>query len=506
MIAGNPPWIAYRYLQDESYRNDVKTLTREYGLLGEGEMKLHTQIELSTLFYEHCARVYLKSGGTLAFVMPRSVLTGAKQHRAFQQKGFARILDLEGVAPLFNVPTCVLIREAGKPALTTAIPTAVYDGRVPTQECSWGDARQALTRRDEERDFAADSEIASSYYYPRVINGATLYPRNLVFVTSAQPNLREGETANNKIMRTDPDVFAEAKEPWKSLPPLQGYVDDDFLYATLLSKNLVPFGVRRLHLVALPVRVGYPNQIKAAEQPEPERRFIPMSLEAMRESVEYGRSADWFAKAERVWAENKRDTTKESLAEWLNYQNKIVQQSAEPGYRVLYNASGSSLAAALVETGSLPVINGVRPANLVVDHTTYWYHCATPAEGHYLVALLNAPCVNFAIKSHQTRGMFGARHVHRRPFEVCAIQEFDTQNADHQRLTALSQAAHATVAALDLHAGGVVAARKQAREAARELLREIDAIAQRLLGLAAAPAQASVEDETEEDAEATLAE
>ncbi len=85
-------------------------------------------------------------------------------------------------------------------------------------------------------------------------------PRNLVFVTSAQPGIKPGELAHTTIMKTDPDVDAEAKVPWKGLA-LQGHIDDEFLYATLLSKNLVPFGIRRLHLVALPVRVGYPQQL-----------------------------------------------------------------------------------------------------------------------------------------------------------------------------------------------------------------------------------------------------
>lgn len=61
------------------------------------------------------------------------------------------------------------------------------------------------------------------------------------------------------------------------------------------------------------------------------------------------------------------------------------------------------------------------------------------------------------------------------------------------------------MAALDLSAGGVVAARKRAREAARGYLAEIDAIARRMLGLAAVQtgteASESETDEGEEEAE-----
>ncbi len=81
-------------------------------------------------------------------------------------------------------------------------------------------------------------------------------------------------------------------------------------------------------------------------------------------------------------------------------------------------------------------------------------------------AALNAPCVDNAIKAYQTRGIYvGPRHIHRRPFEVCQIPQYDPNNPKHQQLTVLSQAAQSVVAKLDLSEGGVVAVRKRAREA-----------------------------------------
>ena len=116
----------------------------------------------------------------------------------------------------------------------------------------------------------------------------------------------------------------------------------------------------------------------------------------------------------------------------------------------------------------------------------YWFKANGSEEAHYLAAVLNAPCVDAAIKPFQPRGVYvGPRHIQRRPFEVCPIPAFDANDEDHQRLAALSRAAHQVVAALDLREGGVVAARKKAREATRGYLNEIDAIARRMLGLTA---------------------
>jgi len=502
VVAGNPPWIAYRYLQDQSYQQDVKTLIREYGLLASSETKLNSVMELGTLFFEHCHAVYLKPGGTVAFVLPRSVLTGAKQHRAFQEKGFSRVLDLKGVAPLFGVECCVMIR-SGDVVYKAAIPTTRFVGALPAHECSWEQASARLARSEGGADFARQAQVASPYYHPRFKQGATLVPRNLVFVTSAQPDLAPGELARSSITRSDPDVDEEAKAPWKGLR-LQGHLDEEFLYATLLSKQMVPFGVRRLHLVALPVTIGIPKEktLIAGSQPE---RFILMSLKEMRDTIRLARSADdWFEPAEQLWAQYRKSVNM-SLWERYNYQQGITAQSAAPGYLMVYNKSGSNLASAVIDTSKLPIINGTKPRAFVAEANTYFYRGPNPAEAYFLSALLNAPCVDHAIKAHQPRGIYvGPRHITRLPFEVCPIPPFDPADPDHQRLAALSQQAHAAVAALDLTAGGVVAARKKAREAARAQIAEIDLIAQRLLSLAPAVGLApepAGEDEEEEEAE-----
>lgn len=486
VIAGNPPWISYRYLQDQTYQAEIKKLTREYILLAAGDMKLNTQMELATLFFEHCRRAYLKLEGTIAFVMPRSVITGAKQHRAFQQRGFSRILDLKDVEPLFNVETCVMIREDSD-VYTSAIPTTLFAGRLPAHECSLKVAEKLLAGTETTTSFAEQSEIASPYYFPKMINGANLYPRNLAFVASAQPDLAPGQVAYTTIMHTDPDVNAEAKVPWKGLK-LEGHIDDAFLYATLLSKHLVPFGISKLHLVALPVTVGKPRQAISLPGESEDERFIPMSLDEMRATITLARSADdWFDAAEKLWQKYKKATTRETLPQWFNYQNKLTAQSAFPGYLMLYGATGTNLAASVIDTHSLPVINGAQPKAFVVDHKTYWYRSTSKEEVHFLAALLNAPSVDAAIKTYQTRGLFGARDIHRRPFEVCAIPQFDEHNADHQQLAHLSMSAHEAVAQLDLSHCNVVAARKLARQAARADIERIDVIARQVLGVEAAP-------------------
>lgn len=481
VIAGNPPWISYRYIQDQVYQGEIKKLTREYELLAPHEMKLNTQMELATLFFEHCRHMYLKPNGTIAFVMPRSVITGAKQHHAFQQRGFSQVLDLKGVAPLFGVETCVMIRKHSD-VYTTDIPTIHFEGTLPAHECTWVEASPLLIRTQTTSNFVKQEEIASPYYYPLFKQGATLVPRNLAFVTSAQPNLAPGQLAYTPIMQTDPDVNKDAKVPWKGMNH-KGYIDEDFLYATLLSKQLLPFGIGKLHLVALPVRVGTPKQLTTLAGQVLQERFISMSLGEMRESNDYARSADeWFGDVERLWHLKKKESTKETLPQWFNYQNKLTSQIASPGYLVLYGATGSNLAAMVIDTHNLPVINGAQPKAFVVDHKTYFYRTTTKDEAYFLSAILNAPYIDEAIKGGQTRGLFGERDIHRRPFEKCAIPQFNPNDPLHKQLATLSQEAHAAIVTLKLTKEGVVAARKKARQAAHVYIEQIDEIARHMLG------------------------
>ncbi len=236
VVVGNPPWIAYRYIQDQTYQEEIKKLVLEHQLLNADQVELYTQMEVATLFFEHCRTQYLKPEGTIAFVMPRSVLTGAKQHEAFQRVGFSHILDFQDVAPLFNVEACVLIRES-QDVLTEDIPSTGFSGKLPAHDCSWAVATTALSEFSFTTDLPKQG-VAASPYYAKMINGATLYPRTLVFVASAEAGLTPGQLAHTKLRRTDPEVVGDAKQPWRDIS-LEGYIDDAFLYATVLSKHLV---------------------------------------------------------------------------------------------------------------------------------------------------------------------------------------------------------------------------------------------------------------------------
>ena len=102
----------------------------------------------------------------------------------------------------------------------------------------------------------------------------------------------------------------------------------------------------------------------------------------------------------------------------------------------------------------------------------YAIRVKTASEAHYLAAVLNTPFVDSSIKGAQTRGAWGARHIHRRPFEKVAIPESDDANSEHRRLAELSEQAHDRLAALPTSRTWA-----QQIEPVRDLVQDADALA-----------------------------
>ena len=64
----------------------------------------------------------------------------------------------------------------------------------------------------------------------------------------------------------------------------------------------------------------------------------------------------------------------------LDYQSKLSKQLSVVKHRVVYTASGNTLAAARL-----------TDPRVVIEHALYWLPTSGEAEAKYLTAVLNAP-------------------------------------------------------------------------------------------------------------------
>jgi len=475
IVVGNPPWNAMRYIENKSYQDFLKQHVFEYNLLDRAQVHLFTQMEIATLFYVRSCDLYLKDGGIIAFVMPRSVLTGAFHHANFKlfkkpKMRLAKIYDLEDVSPLFNVPSCVLIAvkggETNYPVLARK-----YSGRLPEKNLGLAEATKHLIASD--YAYEPPKALTKSYYYDHIRAGAAIYPRCFYFIEfDVHPSL--GIDATKPMVKTSEEVMSDAKEPWKNIR-LSGNVESDFIYATLLGRDLVPFGYVKLRPIVLPVEVtsgGY--------------RLLDVDDLMRRGYVHVG---NWFEKVQELWEKKrtkKAEKTFPRVIDGINYQGLLTIQNPHIRYVVIYNSSGTNLVACVIDKkklSSFPVGKmELSPKGFIAEKTTQFYETNDEQEAHFLCAVLNSKIVNEAIKPLQPRGLWGERHIMRRPF-LCPIPKFDKNDQLQLKLAELSKRCHTKIASLKFIKESTAGRRREARKAIKQEVAEIDKLVSQLLGV-----------------------
>ncbi|MGA9821520.1 MAG: N-6 DNA methylase [Desulfobaccales bacterium] len=318
-VMGNPPWIAFRHLEP-AYQDFVKRqVAREYRILS-GRGHLITHLEVATLFLVRAADLYLKAGGVMGFVMPRSVCTG-EQHDGLRRNEFrfpqdamnrlawTGLWDCDRVKPLFNVPTCVLWAKKTKSLdVIQSFPGEVLAGTLPRKNASLTEAEAnvtveaaqfSLSQRGRHSYWAtgeATKTQKTSSYKKKFFQGATMVPRSFWFVRVKPSPL--GFNPECPPLETDPRAIKQAKKPYQDVR-FEGQVEAPFLFATLLSTDLLPFGHLDYRLVVLPIL--------------PIDNYYNIITEEHAQKAGYSNLAKWLKNVEVAW-EKRRSSKSENIS------------------------------------------------------------------------------------------------------------------------------------------------------------------------------------------------
>jgi len=435
IIIGNPPWIVLRSLKEKKYQNFIKKEMFRYKLITNGNAHLHTQLDLATLFFRKCADNYLKNQGIIAFVMPRSVIGHTLQNQEFRKFEspdikLLKILDLERVGPLFNMPTCVLIGIKGD---KTIYPVSLerYAGNMPSRDLNYSQVRSILHWREAKYTPLAN-ESKQSYYYDKFKVGLSIFPRSLYFADLLSIN------SKSLKIKTCGEILRIVKEPWNQ--ELTGKIEKDFIFGTVLPWEMVPFGFLNMRPVILPLLIE-------------NNRFELLNINRF-DSLGYCDASNWFMKTQEVWDSNKTSKSKERfplLIDRLNYNNLLSFQHPGKRYVVLYNATGKNITSCVIDRFNLPSFRVAdylfSPKGFVADVKTWFFETNSEDEAYYLTTVLNSPVLNELIKPFQPRGLFGARAIHRRPLQF-PIPKFDSEIDSHNQLASAGKAINGRVKAL----------------------------------------------------------
>ncbi|NTW48410.1 MAG: N-6 DNA methylase [Chlorobiales bacterium] len=507
-VIGNPPWLTYSSVTNAEYQAELSALAGRYTLVPASRANM-PHLELAAIFLAHSASYFMKPGGTLAFVMPRSFLS-ADQHdntRSGKAKGFrlSEVWDLQSVAPLFNVPSAVLFAESlpesknaddktsERAIPESGIPGKQISGRFETANLRLEEARPALELSPTRWHYSQLSkskksssalteeklEISGekSFYAKHFKQGATIVPRSFYFVDVAQQI--DGALSGYDLLyvKTSEAILREAKAPWKSLT-LEGRVHTRFLYRTAISKNIVPFGLINPPLVLLPI------DVQRAGEGELEKRTIALKTE--KDILEEGflETSNWFKDAEDLWEKHKTEKAQESemsLYKRLNFQQGITDQNLNARYLVQFTRSSQDSCSVVVDRTKVGL-------SFIVDFAAYAFFTDNEDDANYLCCYLNSGYANEAIKGFQSRGLFGARDVTKKILEL-PFPQYNAGSEAHRRLAVLGEACAAEVQALierdyrgaDLAPNALGRVRRAIRQNLQGAFGEIDGLVEGIL-------------------------
>ena len=444
-IVGNPPWFTYSSVRNEEYQGILNALADKYDMKPE-KIANYPHLEIAAIFLAYCSNYFLRENGRLAFVLPRSFFS-ADHHdntRSGKAKGFKLndIWDLHDVSPLFRIPSCVLFAEKAK--LLKGLPKEgiegkTFAGRLPTHNCNWETANKKMTE-ETVTWFYAKQGRATAYsntktsgktkvnpYKKLFKQGATIVPRTFYFVelTQEKPDDFVDRIIN---IKTSDAVQPDAKAPWKGLD-FSGKIESQFLFRTALSKSILPFTLYKPDFVVLPITIEEKNGLK---------RINLHSAQDLRKEG-YLDAAKWFQNTERIWDLQKTEKSKSMSAnDRIDFQRGLNEQNLNAKYLVLYNSSAKDANSTVVDRSNLDL-------EFFVDHKAYVLYTDEESEAYYLSSILNSTAPNEMMKDFQSKGLFGARDVHKKILDVY-FPKYDAKSKTHQQLAALSKNCHTKAA------------------------------------------------------------
>ena len=440
-IIGNPPWFTFNSIKNEQYQNTLGTLADAYGIK-PARVALMPQLEIAAIFLAYCSAYFLKQNGRLAFVLPRSFFT-ADQHdnsRSGTAKGFrvTSLWDLSKVAPLFRIPSCVVFAE--KADERRALPAqglrgAVFSGRLRAHNCHWTEAAPRIGETPATWYYAKQGQSSAfslrpstgnqmeNPYKKHFKNGATIFPRCFYFVDvlGNPPDYRD----RILTVSTAKAIHTDAKAPWKGIAFHNKRVESRFLFRTALAKSILPFALFQPDLVFLPILVE--------TGPSGKKARLLNDTELLRNG--YFDTARWFSDVSRIWDQLKTEkSNKMTCYQRIDFQSGISSQNLNLPYLVLYNASAKDANAAVLRREDLDL-------EFFAENSSYWYATNSLEEAYYLSAILNSDTPNTLIKDFQTRGLFGARNVHKKILDLY-YPRYDAQDPTHRSLAELGHLCH----------------------------------------------------------------
>ena len=475
-IVANPPWVKMSAIQAKRRKADLEAFAArdDIDLWAGGKQAPH--LDIAQLFVKSCRQEYLQSpdADPAAWLVKKSALRGGNWQKFrnwhHEDEVLAQTLDLEKLQPFGGGDarrSCVLFERRPSmlgPADTTHL-VCDKQGRkrlAHTQRLSQVNDR--LVFRPAPVDVPqGSSEYVNARGEPLCRQGATITPKVL---TVFREYVLVHEVGDDKDAQIRITTEPSQKGAWADIDQQTGQIPYRWKRPLIPSQILLPF------------------QLNTASE---WFAIVPINSEDRLEA-EPGRESSFWRTLEDLYHDNKGEGGKaiETLIAQIDYGSKLQKQLHPPDNQkrmVIYPRSGDIMRAcrALARDGSA-----------ILDSTLYGLEVLSEEEAAYLVALLNAPCLNYAFLQSRTSG----RDFHKGPLRRVPIRRYDPGNPQHVALAELTAHAETLVeeylakpeAQADRRSQPYLSKRVRALLEREGVFTEIDCIARNLLPEQAATA------------------
>ena len=383
-IVANPPWVRLSNIQDRPRKDGVEWLARKLHLWVGG--KNATGFNIAALFVEQCTKIYGAGSLVSGWVLPDAAMRGGNWTGYVKVARPDVVWDLGGLPFPKHANCCVNILGVHK---QSPVRLALKRGeRPPVQHDGWNDVESKTTFVK----VARYEQMRSAWFEgkrPIARQGAIITP--LCLVVLADYTIHEGEATGT----TAKSIHGR----WRG-KSFRTRVPQTWVHEVLFNKE----GLR-------PYRIGTSrNAILPIDE---KGRFL-----ADRHDTKWWRDAADKYKAHR----GSGAATPKTLEGQLDFSGKLHNQFPIRDNVVLYNRSGSNLAAARMTT------------KYVVDSSLYRVRTRSTEEALFLVGILNADCM--AERFRATRK--SDRDFHTYLWREVPIPRFDGSDPDHARLAELA--------------------------------------------------------------------
>ncbi len=402
-IVANPPWVKLADIQVEDRKRAMEELGRSLGLQAGGKQAPH--LDIASFFVLRTRELYAgdpdRDPGS--WLVKRSAIRSGQWalFRRVHNTALAQFVDLKDLNP-FNggdaTRCCLLMEHRAVGGVETG--RTIEARRVarhrpqPHESLSVARARFELVAGAE-----PPPQAASDYEGTGFRQGATILPHVLGWVAAGRKAAQPGWTQI--------DTLRSKHDPWKGVPSQSGLVPEGWVRPLHTSPDLLPYMASR----------------------KPAHAIIPVELQA-EVGFDPGSVSRFWRELDEVYEtyKGRGGNTPETLRARFDFAGNLSAQPSEPqrGRRmVLYPKSADIMRAARTQAGVA-----------VVNDTLYWLTARNEAEAGYLVALLNAKCLQRAFAESKESG----RDFHLHPWRKVPIPRYDRGVGSHRRLAELCAA------------------------------------------------------------------